>query len=241
MKEWIIENALADEEELAVIQARAKEYIRKKQETVPGEKYFLPLKAQKAKAIELFQDLGNKLPAHKALFGALIKELTMNREPTRKDIMVALQQVIQTAGTSEHTNALKEWFHALELENKNYYNTHLYHEGPEKSVDRLLQKSQCTMKNAPMLNGYEILNKYFDQLFATNSKVIAFGEDLGVIGDVNQGFSGLQTKIWCTPYFRYRHQGTDYNGSGYRSCHARTKADHGDTIPGLHALWITTA
>ncbi len=45
-----------------------------------------------------------------------------------------------------------------------------------------------------MVNGFEVLNKYFDQLFATNKKVVAFGEDLGHIGDVNQGFSGLQAK-----------------------------------------------
>jgi pyruvate/2-oxoglutarate/acetoin dehydrogenase E1 component len=45
-----------------------------------------------------------------------------------------------------------------------------------------------------MLNGYEILNKYFDELFAHNPKVLAFGEDLGQIGDVNQGFAGLQLK-----------------------------------------------
>jgi pyruvate/2-oxoglutarate/acetoin dehydrogenase E1 component len=46
----------------------------------------------------------------------------------------------------------------------------------------------------PQYNGYEILNKYFDQLFASNPRVVAFGEDLGYIGDVNQGFSGLQEK-----------------------------------------------
>jgi pyruvate/2-oxoglutarate/acetoin dehydrogenase E1 component len=45
-----------------------------------------------------------------------------------------------------------------------------------------------------MVNGFKILNQYFDQLFSTNKKVIAFGEDLGNIGDVNQGFSGLQEK-----------------------------------------------
>jgi pyruvate/2-oxoglutarate/acetoin dehydrogenase E1 component len=39
-----------------------------------------------------------------------------------------------------------------------------------------------------------VLNKYFDTLFANNSKVFAFGEDVGMIGDVNQGFSGLQEK-----------------------------------------------
>jgi len=38
------------------------------------------------------------------------------------------------------------------------------------------------------------LNKYFDSLFTTNKKVVAFGEDLGHIGDVNQGFAGLQAK-----------------------------------------------
>lgn len=47
---------------------------------------------------------------------------------------------------------------------------------------------------SPMLNGYEILNKYFDQTFAANPAVIAFGEDVGKIGDVNQGFAGLQDK-----------------------------------------------
>ena len=48
--------------------------------------------------------------------------------------------------------------------------------------------------DATTLNGYEILNHYFDELFATNPAVYAFGEDLGNIGDVNQGFAGLQIK-----------------------------------------------
>jgi pyruvate/2-oxoglutarate/acetoin dehydrogenase E1 component len=45
-----------------------------------------------------------------------------------------------------------------------------------------------------MLNGFEILNKFFDHTFATNPAVFAFGEDVGKIGDVNQGFAGLQEK-----------------------------------------------
>jgi pyruvate/2-oxoglutarate/acetoin dehydrogenase E1 component len=48
--------------------------------------------------------------------------------------------------------------------------------------------------DAPMLNGYEVLNKFFDHTLATNPAVLAFGEDLGKIGDVNQGFAGLQEK-----------------------------------------------
>ena len=48
--------------------------------------------------------------------------------------------------------------------------------------------------NPEIMNGYEVLNKYFDELFFSNEKMVAFGEDLGNIGDVNQGFSGLQQK-----------------------------------------------
>jgi pyruvate/2-oxoglutarate/acetoin dehydrogenase E1 component len=44
------------------------------------------------------------------------------------------------------------------------------------------------------LNGFEILNKFFDHTLSTNPKVFAFGEDVGNIGDVNQGFAGLQEK-----------------------------------------------
>jgi pyruvate/2-oxoglutarate/acetoin dehydrogenase E1 component len=48
--------------------------------------------------------------------------------------------------------------------------------------------------DAALINGFEILNRYFDRLFEHNPKVVAFGEDVGLIGDVNQGFSGLQEK-----------------------------------------------
>jgi pyruvate/2-oxoglutarate/acetoin dehydrogenase E1 component len=44
------------------------------------------------------------------------------------------------------------------------------------------------------LNGFEILNQYFDHILSTNPTVFAFGEDVGHIGDVNQGFAGLQEK-----------------------------------------------
>jgi len=47
---------------------------------------------------------------------------------------------------------------------------------------------------SPVLNGFEILNRAFDALLQRDPRVIAFGEDLGKIGGVNQGFAGLQEK-----------------------------------------------
>ena len=45
-----------------------------------------------------------------------------------------------------------------------------------------------------VLNGFEILNNYFDAIFSKYPNVVAFGEDVGKIGDVNQGFAGIQEK-----------------------------------------------
>jgi len=42
--------------------------------------------------------------------------------------------------------------------------------------------------------GHEILNIYFDKALENYKNLFAFGEDLGKIGDVNQGFAGLQKK-----------------------------------------------
>ena len=44
------------------------------------------------------------------------------------------------------------------------------------------------------VNGYQLLNRYFDAVFARYPQVYAFGEDVGRIGDVNQGFMNLQEK-----------------------------------------------
>ena len=42
--------------------------------------------------------------------------------------------------------------------------------------------------------GFEVLNTAFDKIFTKYPNVVAFGEDVGKIGDVNQGFAGIQDK-----------------------------------------------
>lgn len=191
MKEWIIENALADEDELNAIQAKAKDLIRKSRNNA-WEKYFLPLREQKTKAIALLEQVAARSTEFAGLANTVAKELKQLREPVRKDIMVALQRMIQNVGANE-TKEITEWYEQLLAENRKSYNTHLYQEGKGSALKVPVVPALIT-DQSPVLNGYEILNQYFDKLFSENSKVLAFGEDLGVIGDVNQGFSGLQAK-----------------------------------------------
>jgi 2-oxoisovalerate dehydrogenase E1 component len=47
---------------------------------------------------------------------------------------------------------------------------------------------------SPTLMGFEVINAAFDAMLAREPRLVAFGEDVGKLGDVNQGFKGMQEK-----------------------------------------------
>lgn len=192
MRFWIIENALAGEDELSDIQVKAREYVRKSRNTA-WERYLFPIRAQVKRAVDLIADMQAQVPEHSAVLKNHLSELSTNREPNRKDVMRALHQILVLTDHSDATKNISGYYKELQEENKRLYNTYLYHEGP-KSPLHVKEQKVMYADNPPVVNGYEVLNKYFDVLFKNNPKVLAFGEDLGYIGDVNQGFAGLQAK-----------------------------------------------
>jgi len=192
MREWIIDNALAGEDDLDEIEATAKEFIRRSK-IAAWEKYQKPLKEQVGKAVNLINEISGALPEQETELKSISSELSSNREPNRKDVLQALHQSMLIASNDGIISFLKKYYNELLAENKILYNTHLYHEGKKSSLNIEEVKPEYD-EDALTMNGYEILNKYFDELFSANPKVIAFGEDVGKIGDVNQGFAGLQAK-----------------------------------------------
>ncbi len=191
MKEWMLANFLYTEEELQNTEMEAKMFVRKARQNA-WDAYMKPIKEQVVIANRLLQEAVQNGHDPKGEVKKIMTALTANREPMRRDVMhtlgVASRFAIQTS-----QQALKKYHQQLVTANKELFNSHLYDEGP-KSTMKVRQVAPTYGADAPLLNGYEILNKYFDQLFAGNPKVLAFGEDVGYIGDVNQGFSGLQEK-----------------------------------------------
>jgi pyruvate/2-oxoglutarate/acetoin dehydrogenase E1 component/TPP-dependent pyruvate/acetoin dehydrogenase alpha subunit len=192
MKEWMLENALVSEDELNEIETGAKEFVRACKNTA-WEEYQAPIKQQVSGVNELIMGLINSLPDLTDELRKFQQELLANKEPNRRDVMRCLHQCIVVCDKNEAGRPFKEYYKALKEESKGLYNSYLYNEG-EKNILKVAEIAAAYEDNTPAINGYEILNKYFDQLFTTNAKVIAFGEDLGFIGDVNQGFAGLQAK-----------------------------------------------
>jgi pyruvate/2-oxoglutarate/acetoin dehydrogenase E1 component/TPP-dependent pyruvate/acetoin dehydrogenase alpha subunit len=191
MKEWIIDNALADEEELNEIETESKEYTRNCR-NLAWEKYQEPIRGQVRRSVELIREMAGGTPDQAVQLQKLAAELAGNREPGRKEVMQTLHQAIGLAG-GDSTARAAAYYQSLKKESVALYNTHLYHEGA-RNILQIPEVKAVYAPNAPILNGYEVLNHYFDELFTHNPKVLAFGEDLGKIGDVNQGFAGLQAK-----------------------------------------------
>lgn len=192
MREWIIANALADEDELNDAETTAKEKVRESKSKA-WEQYLQPVKNSVAKAVDLIKDAAQKIDAHAASLHNLANELSAIREPLRRDVARITFAARELVGNHEAAFWLNDFYNDLLKENSSLYNSHLYNEG-EKSALKISEIKATYDNDAPLLNGFEILNQYFDQLFQSNPKVVAFGEDLGYIGDVNQGFSGLQAK-----------------------------------------------
>jgi pyruvate/2-oxoglutarate/acetoin dehydrogenase E1 component len=120
-------------------------------------------------------------------------ELESIRDPLRRDILRVLYRAIQLASPYHAADALQTAYQNLKHEGEKLYSSYLYDEGP-KSALKIAAIKPTYASDAATVNGFEVLNRFFDEQFAANPKLVAFGEDLGHIGDVNQGFSGLQEK-----------------------------------------------
>ena len=192
MKEWILENALASSEELEEIHSKAKDLVRTSKNKA-WERCMAPILAQVSRAVSGIQALALAFPEKHEKFENVIKHLSHLREPNRRDVVQSIHQALLVSGENTESASLKAYYQELKKENNSLYNTHLYQEG-RKKIENVEAVPARFSDDSAMMNGYEILNKYFDELFARNPKVLAFGEDLGQIGDVNQGFAGLQLK-----------------------------------------------
>jgi len=194
MRQWILSNALADDAELNQIEKEALLFVRESKQKA-WELYQQPILNMVNPVVDLLSKLADERIAK------LVAELKSVREPARRDVMKVLANAMDALGSNHPDFLSVQHMYDTYLDNSDkLYDSYLYNEGP-KSALNVTPVPVSYDQDAPKLNGFEVLNRYFDQLFEHNDKVIAFGEDLGHIGDVNQGFMGLQEKFGASRIF----------------------------------------
>lgn len=190
MREWLLLNELTTEEALHQLETEVKKEVRNAKQ-LAWDRYINPIKQKVAEGVKLAEQ-GLSEPELNTVKG-IVAELVHSKEPLKRDIFRTLNLVIEQVPKHPNKNAIINFLDAYLKEQAPLYNKYLYNEGPKSTLNVPVVEASIN-KDSLVLNGYEILNKYFDLLFESNPAVYAFGEDLGNIGDVNQGFAGLQAK-----------------------------------------------
>jgi 2-oxoisovalerate dehydrogenase E1 component len=193
MKTWLIASSIATDDQIQGFMAEAKEEAKQQQKRA-WNNHLMSIKADMDVVFSLLQQL-EAASINASGVNAVINSLRSTIDPVRRDVMKAAKNALYaTAGESNETrNALLAWVKSYENLNNDRYNGNLY-----SNSDYAVLKAATIQPeygaDAPLVNGFEIINKCFDAHFEKNDKIFAFGEDLGKIGDVNQGFAGLQDK-----------------------------------------------
>ncbi len=192
-KEWIVSNNIATEQELEALENEAKIQVNVSKKNA-WEAYLNPIKNELNNCVDLISNLAQVSNFSSGL-NQIKDQLLVIAEPIRKDLGIAVHAALRLTRTeiSTEKNQLVLWKKEFEQLNAERYNSSLFSDS-DQSVFKVKEIKPEYSDESKIVDGREVLVAYFDQLLAKDPRVLAFGEDVGKIGDVNQGFAGLQEK-----------------------------------------------
>lgn len=195
MRSWMLDNKIATAKELDAIEAESIDRVQE-WKAAAWSAYMTPITAEVAEGAAMITALAGSCSGElQTRVMSIANELTSIREPFRRDIMSAIHKATVATfsqPTAERT-ALLAWRDSYHARIAPYYDSHLYSES-NTSVHRIDQVPPTYSADSKNVNGSEIMNACFDANLARDPRIVAFGEDVGHLGDVNQGFAGLQAK-----------------------------------------------
>lgn len=192
-REWIIAQSIVILSDLEQMEAEDLQMVEEARR-LAWEAYIQPIEQERRQVAGMIGELANRSSQKEALAQVQAK-LTGIPFPLRRDLSVAIHQALGLAREelAPARKPLIDWRKRLEQAAVERYDSYLYLSGPG-SVLNVPEIKPVYSENSPVLNGFEVLNANFDALLKREPRFIAFGEDLGRLGDVNQGFRGLQDK-----------------------------------------------
>lgn len=192
-RHWILESGIATVDELNEIEANAVQ-TAKKARTEAWKSFLDSTKGTHEEALSLIQQAARHNPKAPELM-AIREELRAVYNPLYKDSVIAVKKALRVLRYEQSAGkqALIQWLERAQLDNEDRFCSYLYSESADSPM-RVTPVAAEYTPDSPVLDGYLIMQRYFDSLFGRDPRVVAMGEDVGRIGDVNQGFAGLQDK-----------------------------------------------
>lgn len=193
MREWIIQDVLVLPEEVEAIEKEARQAAKAAKEQA-WKAFMDDIKVDQRVVSDLLGQAARENIKRPAIM-QVKNELDRTLNPVRLDTMKAARHAVRILrdDSCEVRDALLAWIKKAEKENYDRYNSHLYSESEEAAI-YVAEQAPVYSDHSPLVDGREVLRACFDAALTRDPRVFAFGEDVGRIGDVNQGFAGLQEK-----------------------------------------------
>ncbi len=192
-REWITENGIADEAALTKLEEEEKQYVEEARKRA-WEAYRAPIEVERRQALGFLTELAREVNPPDGL-EQVRGRLEAEVGPTRREIVQAVHEalVLTRGQSSPARQQLVEGRADLERQQEDRYHSFLYSPLADSAL-RVPEVKPVYAPDAPLVMGFEVVNACFDAALAREPRLVAFGEDVGKLGDVNQGFRGLQEK-----------------------------------------------
>jgi pyruvate/2-oxoglutarate/acetoin dehydrogenase E1 component/TPP-dependent pyruvate/acetoin dehydrogenase alpha subunit len=207
-REWILNFELetetgdilrfvASEEELIILEKEAKKEVTNAKRNA-WNAFLNDIKSELLVAVQLLDNVAAK-SKNGTFINKYKNDLSAIGEPTRKDILATARKCLRYV-KDEHFSKKVELQNFIKLSLKDAHNRYSSHLLSETELNALgvLEKKPSYDQTKNLVDGRIIMRDNFDAILLKHQDVVIFGEDVGFIGDVNQGLEGLQEKYGAT-------------------------------------------
>ena len=193
-REWVIEHKYASQEELDHLEEEENQRVEESRKQA-WQNYISPIKSERAQVAEILAEIAG-VSESAIQIEEIRSQLLSIPTPYRRDLMSAALKALTLVRNEEipSKNQLLEWKNSQMELNEERYSSHLYSQSAQSALNVPVIEPVFS-PDSPIVYGYEILNALFESALIRDPRIIAFGEDVGRLGDVNQGFRGLQDKF----------------------------------------------
>ena len=192
MRDTLLNKSISSSEELNEIEANERAIVLDARDRA-WIAFQKPIEDERQLLLEILQRASMNASGWSGL-DPIIHSVRLKKYPLRRDLMeAALEARVALRESGSVPDEFLSWKQDQDRKNADRYDTHLYSESAESALRVEGVEAEYSI-DSPEKRGFEILNACFDSAFARYPQLIAMGEDIGRLGDVNQGFAGLQAK-----------------------------------------------
>ncbi len=190
MRAWMIENRVATDPELDEAETSERERVEGIRKAA-WDAFITPILEERGQVMDMLDEIAST-SSHASELADVKERLSALPSVTRRDVHAAAHEALRILRDENHPSkqVLIQWKHDQDAINETRYGSHLY----SGAALKVPEVKPIFSDASPTVFGFEVMNAAFDSILGRDPRVIAFGEDVGKLGDVNQGFKGMQEK-----------------------------------------------